>query len=183
MGSRSKPFIAKQSESLWFGLCHNISSADEMNNPAKWVLNTQTAAEVCYQIVMKGQKRLGNFAPNSGSNSELSNFFGTAPGWREDWREKKGKALTEQERKVNPSEMSSQGTSKPKENKALMGRRRMERDKSSVQPGKSEMMMQQGKSRMEHRQPQTKGFHELQKMGPGHAVTPVQPGNPSQKLQ
>jgi hypothetical protein len=76
--------------------------------------------------------------------------------------------------------MGSQGTSKPKENKALMERQRMERNKSSVQPGKSEMMMQQGKSRMEHRQPQTKA---LQKMGPGHAVTPVQPGNPSEKLQ
>jgi hypothetical protein len=94
----------------------------------------------------------------------------------------KNKTRMERERKITPSEMSGQGTSKPKE-MDLKSKQLMEREKGMDKPGTSQMMMEQGKPHMERGKSGTMGRESLEKTGPGHTVTPVKPESPSEKIK
>ena len=60
----------------------------------------------------------------------------------------KGKARMEKERQLKPSEMSGEGTSKPKE-LDVKPKQHMEGDKGTVKPGTSEMKKQEQPEKMD----------------------------------
>jgi PRC-barrel domain len=101
----------------------------------------------------------------------------------------KGKARMEKERQLKPSEMSGEGTSKPKELDAKP-KQHMEGDKGAVKPGTSEMKkqeqpekMERGSSQMERGRPETTEQGKPGKGGPGHEGPTVEPGQKGEKVK
>lgn len=92
----------------------------------------------------------------------------------------KGKArIKETERQLKPSEMSGEGTSKPKESD-VKSKQHMEGDKGAVKPGTSEMMKERGQP---HIGRGTTEQGKPEKGGPGHEGPTVEPGQKGEKVK
>ena len=85
----------------------------------------------------------------------------------------------EKERQLKPSEMSGEGTSKPKE-LDVKPKQHMEGDKGAVKPGTSEMMKERGLA-THGRGTTEQGKPE--KGGPVHEGLTVEPGQKGEKVK
>ncbi len=101
----------------------------------------------------------------------------------------KGKARIETERQLKPSEMSGEGTSKPKE-QDVKPKQHMEGDKGAVKPGTSEMKKQNSPKKWNTDNsdgtgaPETTEQEKPGKGGPGHeGPTEEKPGQKGEKVK